>query len=142
MSFLPGPNNHIAENARKKYESALKAGRLKRKPCAVCGAPKTQGHHEDYSKPLEVVWLCGAHHAKRHSLRYFLIAWAAGRKLRPQEERIFARVLRRERVQAEQRKLWLHGELTAVNHAIRRIKTRLKKMGRSLRGAYRKPSRA
>jgi hypothetical protein len=35
-------------------------------PCVVCGNPKTDGHHEDYSKVLDVVWLCRKHHMERH----------------------------------------------------------------------------
>jgi hypothetical protein len=38
--------------------SAVRAGRLVRAACETCGATKTQGHHDDYSKPLDVRWLC------------------------------------------------------------------------------------
>jgi hypothetical protein len=48
------------------YTYALKSGKVKPMPCQVCGKEKTQGHHEDYSKPLDVVWLCTRHHADRH----------------------------------------------------------------------------
>ena len=48
------------------YMSAIKLGKLTPHPCAVCGKEKTQGHHEDYSKPLDVVWLCVRHHQDRH----------------------------------------------------------------------------
>jgi hypothetical protein len=41
-------------------------GALKRKPCEVCGNTKSHGHHEDYSKPLEVRWLCQKHHEAIH----------------------------------------------------------------------------
>lgn len=37
-------------------------GKVEKLPCEVCGAPKVQGHHEDYTKPLEVRWLCIKHH--------------------------------------------------------------------------------
>ena len=42
------------------------SGKIKREPCAVCGKEKAQAHHEDYSKHLDVVWLCTRHHADRH----------------------------------------------------------------------------
>lgn len=41
--------------------NAIRDGRLIRKSCEVCG-DKAQGHHDDYSKPLEVRWLCFKHH--------------------------------------------------------------------------------
>lgn len=52
--------------ARRLYRSALKAGKLVCQPCEVCGAAEVDGHHEDYSKPLEVVWLCRQHHLEVH----------------------------------------------------------------------------
>jgi len=43
-----------------KVKYALKTGRLIRPNyCEGCGIEcKPQGHHDDYSKPLEVKWLC------------------------------------------------------------------------------------
>lgn len=45
------------------FAAAIRAGKITRLPCEVCGSPKTDGHHEDYSKPLSVRWLCRKHHA-------------------------------------------------------------------------------
>lgn len=44
--------------ARTAVSNALRSGKLKREPCVMCGNVKSQAHHEDYSKPLEVEWLC------------------------------------------------------------------------------------
>ncbi len=44
--------------ARAKVGRELKAGRIQKLPCQTCGDPKSQAHHEDYSKPLNVEWLC------------------------------------------------------------------------------------
>lgn len=48
--------------ARNKVYHALKTGALIKQPCMVCGDPKSQAHHSDHSKPLEVKWLCPKHH--------------------------------------------------------------------------------
>ncbi len=45
---------------------AVKVGRLIRGICVVCGEEKTHGHHTDYTKPYDVVWLCRIHHELEH----------------------------------------------------------------------------
>jgi ribosomal protein S27AE len=45
---------------------AVRAGQLTRKPCEQCGNPRVQAHHDDYSKPLQVRWLCVPCHAAHH----------------------------------------------------------------------------
>lgn len=45
--------------------NALRDGKLTRQPCEVCGSA-AQAHHDDYSKPLDVRWLCTTHHAEWH----------------------------------------------------------------------------
>lgn len=45
---------------------AIAAAALIREPCAICGRYGVNAHHEDYFKPLEVVWLCPTHHNHRH----------------------------------------------------------------------------
>ena len=45
---------------------AVKTGKLVRQPCEECGAEKTEAHHDDYAKPLEVRWLCRSHHRQWH----------------------------------------------------------------------------
>ena len=59
-------NNKIKRNASAMVRKAIKKGWLIKKNCEVCDNPKSQGHHEDYSNPLEVVWLCDKHHKIRH----------------------------------------------------------------------------
>jgi hypothetical protein len=57
----------IQQRAMACVAAALKSGRLRKQSCAVCKHPKTHAHHEDYSKPLEVIWLCSLHHAAVHA---------------------------------------------------------------------------
>lgn len=45
---------------------AIKSGELVRLPCIRCGDEKSVAHHEDYDKPLDVVWLCQPCHKQRH----------------------------------------------------------------------------
>lgn len=52
-------------------QKALKEGKLKRpRVCSQCHKEGfIEGHHEDYSRPLEVVWLCRACHRQLHGTR-------------------------------------------------------------------------
>ena len=58
--------NYIRKEKYGEYMNAIRDKKLSPEPCEVCGKEKTQGHHEDYSKPLDVVWLCVRHHQDRH----------------------------------------------------------------------------
>lgn len=66
-----------AENSRKKnplvylaYQEvsrAIRNGSLVRQKCEIKGCERWgESHHEDYSKPLEVRWLCKQHHNEAH----------------------------------------------------------------------------
>ena len=55
------PEAHAAHCA---VRNAVRCGRLKKQPCAICGTLPVGAHHENYSRPLEVVWLCPQHHGK------------------------------------------------------------------------------
>jgi len=45
---------------------AIRCGTLVRRPCIRCGNEKSVAHHENYDKPLEVMWLCQPCHKQRH----------------------------------------------------------------------------
>jgi hypothetical protein len=54
--------------ARRIFNNAVSKGDIKRLPCFVCGVENSEGHHADYSQPLDVVWLCRTHHRQTHAL--------------------------------------------------------------------------
>jgi hypothetical protein len=59
------------EDARRSFAhnqvaKAIRNGSLVRQPCIRCEETKSVAHHEDYDKPLEVVWLCQPCHKQRH----------------------------------------------------------------------------
>lgn len=56
--------------ARKLVSRAVAAGRIQPMPCEQCGAIKAQAHHDDYSKPLVVRWLCGKCHSVLHNQKH------------------------------------------------------------------------
>lgn len=45
---------------------AIDSGKIQRMPCEKCGIGATEAHHPDYSKPLEIMWLCKSHHVAEH----------------------------------------------------------------------------
>ena len=62
--------NPEKRKASRLLQYAVRTKMIDRKPCAMCGKKnKIVGHHPDYSKPLEVIWLCGVHHSEIHRKR-------------------------------------------------------------------------
>ncbi len=66
---LAADENYAKHAARTALGYALRKGRVAKADfCTICGSDKEiEGHHEDHSKPLEVVWLCRNCHVKYHA---------------------------------------------------------------------------
>lgn len=64
------PENVIKEKARKMVHLAIEFGMLVRpNVCSKCGVSCfCEAHHKDYTKPLEVDWLCKKCHESEHHL--------------------------------------------------------------------------
>jgi len=63
--------NRHKRKAHFAVRSSIKSGALIRpEKCEKCGeGGRIEGHHEDYTKPLSVQWLCPSCHRKEH-LKY------------------------------------------------------------------------
>jgi hypothetical protein len=70
------PSDHLKHRAQRLSAIAIRYGVLIPEPCSVCGVfgknesgrSIIEAHHEDYTKPLDVVWLCQKHHRERHKM--------------------------------------------------------------------------
>lgn len=60
------PEKRRLHQVRSLTRHAIARGDLLRQPCEVCGAEQVEAHHDDYSRPLEVRWLCPVHHREHH----------------------------------------------------------------------------
>jgi len=67
--YHSSPDIKLKASVRGKLRRALQTGQLmKPEVCSKCSEPKRlEAHHHDYSKPLEVIWLCCGCHRKVHS---------------------------------------------------------------------------
>lgn len=63
------PGDQYKVTARRAVKKALISGDLVKGDCeiAVDCKGRIEGHHDDYSKPLMVRWLCKKHHAEFHT---------------------------------------------------------------------------
>ena len=57
----------LQRTAHQIVKAALRNGVIKRQKCEHCDK-LGDAHHEDYTKPLEIMWLCRSHHHKRHAV--------------------------------------------------------------------------
>jgi hypothetical protein len=55
------------QSARAAVKRAIASGKMVKQPCEKCGLEKAHAHHDDYSKPLDVRWLCHTHHVEVHA---------------------------------------------------------------------------
>jgi hypothetical protein len=58
--------------ARNAVSNAVRDGKLIKQPCKRCGNIKTQAHHDDYTKPLDVEWLCRDCHMEEHGKKTYV----------------------------------------------------------------------
>lgn len=61
---IENPEGYKAHTA---LGNAIRDKKIIRMPCEICGNKRSHAHHEDYSKPLEVRWLCALHHHRFHA---------------------------------------------------------------------------
>ena len=64
--------NPSRTKANSKLNNAVKSGKVYKWPvCAMPDCTQTQvvGHHPDYDRPLDVVWLCQSHHKQAHAFK-------------------------------------------------------------------------
>lgn len=87
MEF-PKATNRQKYIARSLLSAALVSGKLVARPCETCGETKVDGHHADYGKPLEVIWLCRRHHIEEHRR----IKDAQPKKVKVKRQAIFIRI--------------------------------------------------
>ena len=58
------PNKYRAHTIT---SNAIRDGKLFKEPCEICSEVNAvHAHHDDYAKPLNVRWLCAAHHSQWH----------------------------------------------------------------------------
>ena len=53
-------------NASRAIRNRVYSGVICRGNCIVCGRENAIAHHHDYSKKLDIFWLCSKHHLWLH----------------------------------------------------------------------------
>ncbi len=66
-------NNPETYKARSALGNAVRDGRIEKQNCQQCGDTESQAHHPDYSKPLDVIWLCRKCHLAEHGKKAYNI---------------------------------------------------------------------
>ncbi len=60
-------NRHKTSAQNKAARAVMKGDIIRSATCEQCGATgKLHGHHPDYAKPLEIIWLCPTCHGAEH----------------------------------------------------------------------------
>lgn len=69
--YYANPANRQKDNARCAVADAIRRGKITPPlRCEKCEVGKPEAHHEDYSKPLDVKWLCRQCHKGEHQITH------------------------------------------------------------------------
>jgi len=60
------PFSEIRKQTRNKTRQLVIDGKIKKKNCLICNCKEVVAHHEDYSNPFNIIWLCEKHHKEYH----------------------------------------------------------------------------
>jgi hypothetical protein len=60
------PFSEIRKQTRHKTRQLVIEGKIKKKNCLICDSKEVIAHHEDYSNPFNIIWLCEKHHKEYH----------------------------------------------------------------------------
>ena len=52
--------------AQRAVRLGIKKGTIQKQPCSNCGESQAEAHHDDYSRPLDIRWLCKKCHMEWH----------------------------------------------------------------------------
>lgn len=59
--------NPAKRHAQTLINNLLRANKISKQPCEECKSTTyIHAHHDDYSKPFDIRWLCAAHHSQWH----------------------------------------------------------------------------
>ena len=66
--YIPTTDWKLKDACRNFTRKLLDKNEWNTKPCEVCGKDPGEIHHQDYSDPFKIVWLCSPHHKAFHFL--------------------------------------------------------------------------
>jgi len=67
--YYRSDEHRFKHQVRALTRSYVRAGKLIKMPCEKCGTKKNvEAHHDDYTKPMDIRWLCRLHHREHHKL--------------------------------------------------------------------------
>lgn len=72
----------IKIDARAKLNFQVKRGLITKQPCEICDSTNVQAHHEDYTRPYDVHWLCVSCHSTFHRQEHLFQKAGADKQLK------------------------------------------------------------
>ena len=110
------------QSARAKLKYAIDKGIIKRpKSCSICKKRgKIFGHHEDYSKPLKVIWACMSCHCtldKKMKMKYNISTMPLSKNIGKNIEELYADNMKKGKAKGANGKNRSRAQIIAIAYA-------------------------